>query len=157
VTVFTTQEEGKVGDAQFGRRSIGARLRFRVLPRDGFRCRYCGATASDVQLVIDHVWPVVQGGGNEFENLVAACQPCNAGKADLELLPPEEEKLWEYLSQALFYVKRGHFYPASQDTFSWESFLEYATPAEAAAEARLRERNTRQPYKEWGPGELGQD
>jgi hypothetical protein len=34
-----------------------------------------------VQLEIEHVVPVSQGGTDDQWNLVAACQPCNAGKA----------------------------------------------------------------------------
>ncbi|MFI5038151.1 MAG: HNH endonuclease, partial [Solirubrobacterales bacterium] len=36
---------------------LPAQLRFRVLERDGFRCRYCGRTASEpgVVLHVDHV------------------------------------------------------------------------------------------------------
>lgn len=65
----------------YQREGMGKRLRFEVLSRDGFKCRYCGASAPNVELVVDHVVPVVHGGATVAENLVAACQPCNAGKA----------------------------------------------------------------------------
>jgi hypothetical protein len=61
--------------------SVPKRLRFEVLRRDDHRCRYCGASASDVRLTIDHVIPVALGGADQPENLVAACFDCNAGKA----------------------------------------------------------------------------
>lgn len=61
--------------------SINARLRYEVLRRDGFACRYCGSKAPDVELEVDHVLPVALGGGDEAGNLVAACAGCNAGKA----------------------------------------------------------------------------
>jgi hypothetical protein len=64
------------------RKSISKRVRFAVFSRDGFACRYCGATSEKAQLVLDHVEPVSRGGSNEPENLVTACEPCNAGKAD---------------------------------------------------------------------------
>jgi hypothetical protein len=64
------------------RKSISKRVRFSVFSRDGFACRYCGATSETVQLVIDHIEPVSKGGSDEPENLVTACQPCNAGKSD---------------------------------------------------------------------------
>jgi len=64
------------------RKNISKRVRFAVFSRDGFACRYCGATSEKAQLVLDHVEPVSKGGSNEPENLVTACEPCNAGKAD---------------------------------------------------------------------------
>jgi hypothetical protein len=53
-----------------------------VFSRDGFSCRYCGAQAGQegVELVVDHVISVVEGGDNSFDNLLTACQKCNGGK-----------------------------------------------------------------------------
>ncbi len=70
------------------RKAISAGLRFSILTRDRFTCRYCGARAPDVSLEVDHVHPVSKGGTNQADNLVTACWTCNAGKADrvLELL-----------------------------------------------------------------------
>ena len=59
---------------------MNARLRFEVLARDQFRCRYCGATASETELHVDHVVPVSLGGTDTADNLVAACRQCNLGK-----------------------------------------------------------------------------
>jgi hypothetical protein len=59
---------------------ISKRLRYEILLRDNHRCRYCGATANEAQLVVDHVIPEALGGSSEPSNLVTACQPCNAGK-----------------------------------------------------------------------------
>lgn len=63
------------------RRQIPRRLRFEILRRDDFTCRYCGASAPDVQLHVDHVIPVVLGGSSSPSNLVTACDGCNMGKA----------------------------------------------------------------------------
>lgn len=63
------------------RKSIGKRLRFAVLHRDGFKCRYCGAGGQDRPLHIDHIKAVANGGTNDFYNLVTACADCNLGKA----------------------------------------------------------------------------
>ena len=49
-----------------------------VLRRDGHRCAYCGRAASTV----DHVLPRSRGGRDTWENLVAACLPCNGRKGD---------------------------------------------------------------------------
>lgn len=62
------------------RKPISKSLRFAVLNRDGFRCRYCGAGPEGVTLHIDHAVPVALGGTNDFDNLVTACIDCNLGK-----------------------------------------------------------------------------
>jgi hypothetical protein len=64
------------------RQPITKKLRFAVLSRDGFKCRYCGGEPPDVKLVIDHFIAVAKGGTGDIENLITSCQPCNAGKSD---------------------------------------------------------------------------
>lgn len=49
-----------------------------VFARDGHRCQYCGAAAEN----IDHVIPKSKGGSHTWENVVAACRPCNTRKED---------------------------------------------------------------------------
>lgn len=61
--------------------AVSKRLRYEILRRDNHTCRYCGESAPDVRLTIDHVVPVSLGGSDEPDNLVAACPDCNAGKA----------------------------------------------------------------------------
>jgi 5-methylcytosine-specific restriction endonuclease McrA len=65
------------------RKNVSPKVRYSVLARDGFTCRYCGARAdTGAQLVVDHIIPVARGGSNDPANLITACQPCNAGKSD---------------------------------------------------------------------------
>mgnify|MGYP006374615333 FL=1 len=61
---------------------IGAKKRFEIFKRDGFRCMYCGAHPPSVLLHVDHVKPVAEGGGNDELNLVTACERCNSGRAE---------------------------------------------------------------------------
>lgn len=61
--------------------AVSKRTRYEVLRRDNHTCRYCGGSAPDVVLTVDHVTPVALGGTDEPSNLVAACKDCNAGKA----------------------------------------------------------------------------
>ncbi|MBO0730843.1 MAG: HNH endonuclease [Acidimicrobiaceae bacterium] len=49
-----------------------------VFARDGHRCQYCGASAEN----IDHVVPRSKGGMHSWDNVVAACRPCNSRKRD---------------------------------------------------------------------------
>ncbi|GMM93105.1 HNH endonuclease [Qipengyuania sp. MTN3-11] len=65
---------------------ISKSLRFEVLTRDGYRCRYCGVSAKEQKLQVDHVLPRAAGGRDDLGNLVAACQPCNYGKADRKII-----------------------------------------------------------------------
>lgn len=67
-------------------------LRLAVFRRDGFRCRYCGDHGGGVVLKVDHVLPRVEGGTNDPQNLVTACNDCNSGKGTQLLAPGEAPK-----------------------------------------------------------------
>ena len=51
--------------------------RFNLFLRDQFECQYCG---SPNELTFDHVIPRRHGGQTTWENVVAACSPCNLRK-----------------------------------------------------------------------------
>jgi 5-methylcytosine-specific restriction endonuclease McrA len=51
--------------------------RFNLFLRDEFSCQYCG---SRNDLTFDHVLPRALGGVTSWENVVAACAPCNLRK-----------------------------------------------------------------------------
>lgn len=59
-----------------------------IMRRDSFRCQYCGSHSHP--LTLDHVIPKSRGGGDVWENLVAACIPCNNRKGSRT---PEEAGL----------------------------------------------------------------
>jgi 5-methylcytosine-specific restriction endonuclease McrA len=48
------------------------------MARDAHTCQYCGARADS----IDHVVPRSRGGAHTWDNVVAACRPCNLRKRD---------------------------------------------------------------------------
>lgn len=56
--------------------------RFNLFLRDEFCCQYCGAKGD---LTFDHVVPRSRGGVTSWENVVAACSPCNLRKANKSL------------------------------------------------------------------------
>ena len=67
------------------RREVSERQRFRILVRDGFRCRACGASPLDqpgVELHVDHIVPWSIGGETVDDNLETKCQRCNLGKGN---------------------------------------------------------------------------
>src|SRR5271157_4204189 len=51
-----------------------------ILIRDAHVCQYCGREFSSGDLTIDHIIPKVQGGANEWTNVVACCRSCNIRK-----------------------------------------------------------------------------
>ena len=62
--------------------------RFNVLLRDRFRCQYCGGKFLAKDLTFEHVIPRSRGGKTAWNNIVAACDPCNVAKDDkLEMRP----------------------------------------------------------------------
>ena len=54
--------------------------RFEILERDKFTCQYCGKTADEVKLDIDHIIPLSKGGSNTNDNLITSCEKCNCQK-----------------------------------------------------------------------------
>ena len=67
------------------RKALTKKTRFEVFKRDSFKCQYCGRSAPDVILEVDHIVPVAEGGINDMLNLVTSCQECNRGKGKRKL------------------------------------------------------------------------
>jgi hypothetical protein len=74
------------------RRGISSSLRWRVLRRDSFRCRYCGANSDETQLHVDHVMSRADGGSDAIGNLATACAECNLGKGSDSLMRPSDPR-----------------------------------------------------------------
>lgn len=81
---------------------IPRRLRFEILKRDRHACRYCGATAPDAILTVDHVIPRALGGSDDPTNLVTACRDCNYGKASVH---PGDETVADVAADALRWAR----------------------------------------------------
>lgn len=62
------------------RKPISKKVRFEVFKRDSFQCQYCGRSAPDVILEVDHIEPCKEGGESELVNFVTSCMDCNRGK-----------------------------------------------------------------------------
>jgi hypothetical protein len=66
-------------------------LRARVMERDNFSCRRCGAGPEEARLEIDHIQAYTKGGGTDMGNLQTLCHECNQGKRAREPHPHDTE------------------------------------------------------------------
>lgn len=103
--------------------------RFNLFLRDEFTCQYCGAKTD---LTFDHVVPRKLGGVTSWENVVAACAPCNLRKGSKTLreagmklrsrpMRPESEHL----------RNMGRRFPPNHLHDSWLDYLYWDTELEA--------------------------
>lgn len=65
--------------------AISKRIRFEVFKRDSFICQYCGRSAPNVTLEVDHIEPISKGGTDDILNLITSCKDCNRGKSNIRL------------------------------------------------------------------------
>lgn len=56
--------------------------------RDLYTCQYCNNPFPRTQLTLDHVKPLSLGGKTNWENIVAACGPCNSRKGNKTIMKP---------------------------------------------------------------------
>lgn len=75
---FQRQRKAQGRTGERGSTHASRERRQRVLERAGHTCFYCGEPAT----IADHFVPLVKGGADTEENLVAACVSCNQRKAD---------------------------------------------------------------------------
>lgn len=109
--------------------AVSKRLRFEILRRDNHACRYCGRSAPEVELTVDHVVPVALGGSDDPTNLVAACRDCNSGKSSV---PADAAVVAD----------------VAQDALRWAKAMDQAAAERAADQARAQELH-RQFIIEW--------
>ena len=103
--------------------------RFNLFLRDEFQCQYCGAKGD---LTFDHVVPRAAGGITSWENVVAACAPCNLKKGSRSLRqvgfslrkPPRQPGAQELMN-------KGRKFPPNHLHESWMDFLYWDAELEA--------------------------
>ena len=103
--------------------------RFNLFLRDEFTCQYCG---SRHDLTFDHVVPRALGGVTSWENVVAACAPCNLRKGSktlrasgLRLQRPARRP------SAAELIDKGRRFPPNHLHESWADYLYWDTELEA--------------------------
>lgn len=86
ITALNKGEKEKTSKDKRTSRDPSLRLRFRVMQRDNFSCKQCGASPAKnptVELHLDHIVPWSKGGETTYENLQTLCSKCNYGKSNL--------------------------------------------------------------------------
>jgi 5-methylcytosine-specific restriction endonuclease McrA len=95
--------------------------RFNVFLRDRFTCQYCGARED---LTFDHVIPRSKGGITSWENVVAACSPCNLAKGNRL---PQEARMWPrqkpFRPNVHDLHNNGRLFPPNHLHESWIDYL----------------------------------
>ncbi|PHR61597.1 MAG: HNH endonuclease [Robiginitomaculum sp.] len=102
--------------------------RFNLFLRDGFQCAYCGC---ENELTFDHVIPRRLGGVTSWQNIVAACSPCNFKKGGRSLKEARmilQHKPFQPSMHALQAQGRkfppGHLHETWLDYLYWDIELE---------------------------------
>ncbi len=102
--------------------------RFNLFLRDEFMCQYCGAKGD---LTFDHVIPRARGGLTSWENVVAACSPCNLKKgsksmrqAGMNLRKPPCQPAAEALRDTGRKFPPNHLHDSWLDFLYWDAELE---------------------------------
>jgi 5-methylcytosine-specific restriction endonuclease McrA len=95
--------------------------RFNVFLRDRFTCQYC---AAHEDLTFDHVIPRSKGGLTTWENVVAACSPCNLRKSDRL---PADVRMWParmpFQPTVNDLHQNGRLFPPNYLHDSWVDYL----------------------------------
>jgi len=76
------------------RKQIIKTVRQQVWRKTNKRCAYCGINLKYEDMTVDHLVPVMHGGTNDFDNLLAACRSCNhrKGTSSLESFREQVER-----------------------------------------------------------------
>ena len=83
---------------------ITDKLRQSIFERDNYTCQYCGRSAYDTDLEIEHIIPISKGGNDDTRNLVTACSECNRSKGARILTIGELQQIADKINSSLEYL-----------------------------------------------------
>ena len=102
--------------------------RFNVFLRDRFTCQYCGAKND---LTFDHLIPRSRGGQTRWDNVVAACAPCNLRKGgDWPEQSGMRPRQLPYRPTVFELHRNGRLFPPNYLHQSWLDYLYWDTELE---------------------------
>ena len=88
--------------------------------RDMYTCQYCNTPYTKHNLTLDHVLPISKGGKTRWDNIVAACGPCNSAKGNKTRIKPKrmpyQPDYWELVNNSK-QLKMNLAHP------SWKAYL----------------------------------
>lgn len=102
--------------------------RFNVFLRDRFTCQYCNQKFASQDLRFDHVHPRAKGGVTSWDNIVAACEPCNTLKGDKFTMTPIKPPVKPTIGDL---IKAKMEFPPRHLHETWTDFLYWSVPLEA--------------------------
>lgn len=88
--------------------------------RDAFTCQYCREVFPEKQLTKDHVVPDSHGGPMSWENIVAACYPCNQMRGNNTKIKPAKAP---YRPSYFEMVDKVRQYPITVPHESWGYYI----------------------------------
>jgi 5-methylcytosine-specific restriction endonuclease McrA len=102
--------------------------RFNVFLRDRFMCQYCG---DKEDLTFDHLIPRSRGGQTRWDNVVAACAPCNLSKGgDMPHHAGMQPRQQPYRPTVFELHRNGRLFPPNYLHDSWLDYLYWDTELE---------------------------
>ena len=95
--------------------------RFNVFLRDRFSCQYCGDRDD---LTFDHLIPRSRGGLTSWDNVVAACSPCNLRKGSFTMAEARMFPAQMPFQPTVHHLHRnGRLFPPNYLHESWVDYL----------------------------------
>ena len=102
--------------------------RFNVFLRDKFRCQYCGHAE---ELTFDHLVPRSKGGQTTWDNVLAACSPCNLRKGSKTLRESGMQLMQHpFIPTVQDLHANGRLFPPNYLHESWMDYLYWDTELE---------------------------
>lgn len=88
--------------------------------RDDYTCQYCSNQFKPGRLTMDHVVPKSFGGKERFDNIVAACGPCNWRRGNNTRIQPKKQP---YRPSYMEMANKCRKYPITVPSVHWAPYI----------------------------------